>query len=88
MRTLIEYQEANATKYHQIAQGHIYALEKLIEAYSLIGEAMPQFDRLSLAFQNDPEFQQVMGLFYADILDFHRRAYKYFRRRGKLALSL
>jgi len=43
---------------------------------------MPRFDRLSAAFIDDPDFQQVLGLFYADILEFHRRAYKFFRRHG------
>lgn len=66
----------------QIAQGHISALEKLIDAYAMIGEAMPRFDRLSAAFRTDPEFQQVMGHFYEDILEFHRRAYMFFRRRS------
>ena len=44
---------------------------------------MPRFDKLSSAFKDDPEFLQVMAHFYEDILEFHRRAYKYFRRRGK-----
>ncbi|CAD6565730.1 MAG: hypothetical protein ASARMPREDX12_006744 [Alectoria sarmentosa] len=66
----------------QIAQGHIAALEKLIDAYAMIGEAMPRFDRLSAAFKDDLEFQQVMGHFYEDILEFHRRAYMFFRRRA------
>ena len=47
----------------------------------MIGEAMPRFDKLSAAFAEDSDFQQILGLFYADILDFHRRAYKFFRRR-------
>lgn len=67
----------------QIAQGHISALESLIDAYAMIGEAMPRFDKLSRAFSEDSDFQQILGLFYADILEFHRRAYKYFRRRCK-----
>ena len=49
----------------------------------MIGEAMPRFDKLSSAFKDDPEFLQVMAHFYEDILEFHRRAYKYFRRRGE-----
>ena len=72
----------------QIGQGHISALEKLIDAYAMIGEAMPRFDKLSAAFKNDKEFQQMMGLFYEDILDFHRRAYKFFRQRGRLKFSM
>ena len=67
----------------QIAQTHISALEKLIDAYAMIGEAMPRFDKLSGVFKDDPEFLQVMGHFYEDVLEFHRRAYKFFTRRGK-----
>ncbi|KAL8822738.1 MAG: hypothetical protein Q9191_006533, partial [Dirinaria sp. TL-2023a] len=66
----------------QIAQSHISALESLIDAYAMIGEAMPRFERLSSAFKDDANFQRVVGLFYEDILEFHRRAYKYFRRRA------
>lgn len=72
----------------QIGQGHISALEKLIDAYAMIGEAMPRFDKLSAAFKDDKEFQQMMSLFYEDILDFHRRAYKFFRQRGRLKFSM
>ena len=49
----------------------------------MIGEAMPRFDKLTKAFKADPQFLQVMGHFYQDLLEFHRRAYKFFRRRGK-----
>ena len=50
----------------------------------MIGDAMPRFDRLCAAFNDDRDFQQVLGQFYEDILEFHRRAYKFFRRRGKV----
>ena len=72
----------------QIGQGHISALEKLVDAYAMIGEAMPRFDKLSAAFKDDGEFPQVMGLFYEDILEFHRRAYKFFRQRGEKRLIM
>lgn len=68
----------------QIAQANLSALDKLIDAYAMIGEAMPRFDKLSAAFKDDQDFQQVLGQFYEDILEFHRRAYKFFRRRGKV----
>jgi len=55
--------------------------DKLVDAYSQIAQAMPQFDRLQEAFGDDPNFQVVLGMVYADILEFHRRAYKFFRRR-------
>lgn len=54
----------------------------------MIGEAMPRFDRLSAAFKDNEDFQQILGFFYSDILEFHGRAYKFFRQRGKLDMSL
>ena len=52
----------------------------------MIGEAMPRFDRLSAAFKDEKEFSHVMSHFYEDILEFHRRAYVFFRRRGEPSL--
>ena len=48
---------------------------------------MPRFDRLSNAFKEDSEFQGVMSHFYEDILEFHRRSYMFFRRRGESRIS-
>jgi hypothetical protein len=45
---------------------------------------MPRFERLRSDFNDDPVFQMVLANVYADIIEFHRRAYKFFRRRGKL----
>jgi hypothetical protein len=58
------------------------AFEKLIAAYKQIADALPRFDRLSAAFKDNPDFQQVLGIVYADILAFHERAYKFFKRPG------
>ena len=55
-----------------------------MDAYAQIAEAMPQFDRLESAFNDDPRFRMVLAMVYGDIVEFHRRAYKFFRRRGKL----
>lgn len=54
-----------------------------MDAYAQIAEAMPQFDRLEGAFNDDPRFRMVLAMVYKDIVDFHGRAYKFFRRRGK-----
>jgi hypothetical protein len=32
--------------------------------------------------KNDPNFQAVLAVFYSDILDFHRRAYRFLRARA------
>lgn len=49
----------------------------------MICDNMPRFEKFGVAFQKDPDVQQVLALFYADILEFHRRAYKFFRAKGK-----
>ena len=71
-----------------IAHTHISALESLIDAYAMIAEAMPRFDRLSSAFKDDANFQHTVGHFYSDVIEFHRRAYKFFRRRGEFSMGL
>jgi hypothetical protein len=59
-----------------------YALEKLISGYKEIAANLPRFDRLSATFAQDKNFQRVLAVFYEDVLEFHRRAYKFVRRRG------
>lgn len=54
----------------------------MVDAYNKIYEAMPQFAKLHETFGNDESFQVVLSLVYQDILEFHRRAYKFFRRRA------
>lgn len=66
----------------QLASGYTNVFDRLLDAYVRIAEVMPQFDRLRDGFENEPSFQAILALVYADILEFHRRAYKLFRRRG------
>ncbi|CAN9085629.1 unnamed protein product [Alternaria alternata] len=58
------------------------AFEKLIDAYGKIGDMLPRLDRLSNALIGDQNFQKVLALVFADIVEFHRRAYKFVRRRS------
>ncbi|KAL8726718.1 MAG: hypothetical protein Q9181_005945, partial [Wetmoreana brouardii] len=51
-------------------------------AYSDIADVLPRLDKLKAAFGDTADFQQILGLIYSDILEFHRRAYKMFRRKG------
>ena len=53
-----------------------------MDAYVKIADALPRFDRYSRTIA-DADFQSILALVYTDILEFHRRAYKFFRRRGK-----
>lgn len=59
------------------------AFDKLIEAYDKIAETLPQLDRLSNASTNNPTLLAKLALYYTDVLEFHRRAYKFVRRKCK-----
>jgi hypothetical protein len=67
----------------QLSSGYINIFDKLVDAYGRIADAMPHIDRLESAFNDDARFRMVLAMVYADIVEFHRRAYKFFRRRGE-----
>ncbi|KAI4684058.1 hypothetical protein J4E81_009221 [Alternaria sp. BMP 2799] len=65
-----------------ITADSISAFEKLIEAYGKIGDIVSRLDRLGDALVNDHNFQNVLALVYSDIVEFHRRAYKFVKRKS------
>ncbi|KAI4613948.1 hypothetical protein J4E80_006636 [Alternaria sp. BMP 0032] len=65
-----------------ITADSISAFEKFIEAYGKIGDIVSRMDRLGDALVNDHNFQNVLALVYSDIVEFHRRAYKFVRRKS------
>lgn len=72
----------------QLASEYTSIFDKLVAAYAQIAEALPRFDRFDEAFKDHPTFQEVLSVVYADILEFHRRAYKFLRRRGLSSFSV
>ena len=57
-------------------------MEKILQAFSDIADVLPRLDRLKATFPEDTNFNQVVGLIYSDIIEFHLRAYKIFRRKA------
>lgn len=45
-------------------------MESLIDAYAMIGEAMPRFDRLSSAFKEDANFSMLLVYSIQTFLNF------------------
>ena len=66
----------------KLARNYSNVMEKILQAFSDISEALPRLDRLKATFPEDTNFNQVVGLIYSDIIEFHRRAYKFFRRKA------
>ncbi|KAI9869334.1 MAG: hypothetical protein M1813_000123 [Trichoglossum hirsutum] len=58
------------------------SFDQLLNAYEQIGERMPQLQKYEEIFSLDPRMQKVLEQYYEDILEFHRRALKFFSRRG------
>jgi hypothetical protein len=65
-----------------LASDFTSVIEKLVQAYAQIADCLPRFDRLATAFKDNHDFQQVLVGVYSDVLLFHERAYKLFRRKG------
>lgn len=57
-------------------------MDSILQAFNDIAAVLPRVDRLKATFQEDGRFNEVIGLIYSDIIDFHQRAYKFFRCKG------
>lgn len=68
----------------RVASEFVEAFEQIIRGYASIAESLKRFEILSDAFINEPDFQQTLAVFYADILKFHKHAYKFVRRSSML----
>lgn len=68
----------------KVASEYVEAFEQIIKAYSRIAESLGRFEVLNNAFARDKNFQQTLAVFYADILQFHKHAYKFTQRSGTM----
>lgn len=57
-------------------------MDKILQAFCDIARYLPRLDRLKATFGDIGDFEQALGLIYSDIIEFHRRAYKFFRRKA------
>ncbi|KAH8663858.1 hypothetical protein BGZ61DRAFT_431827 [Ilyonectria robusta] len=64
----------------QISSDNIEAFEKIIKAYSRIAQHLQIFKTISSTFSDNKEVQQILAVFYSDILKFHKEAYVFVRR--------
>ncbi|KAI0550524.1 NACHT domain protein [Xylaria curta] len=72
----------------KISSDYIEAFEQIVKAYSRIGESLTRFEVLQQSFHQNPAFQQTLAIFYSDILEFHKEAYKSIRRSSWKLLFL
>lgn len=67
----------------KITSDYLNAFDKLLDAYGRIAETLPRLKNLAEAFKDSPALLTKLALYYAEILEFHRRAYKFIRRKCK-----
>ncbi|KEZ39923.1 hypothetical protein SAPIO_CDS8890 [Scedosporium apiospermum] len=70
------------TTINDIASDYIEAFEVLIKSYARIGESLSRFELLGTVFVHNHGFQRILAVFYADILQFHKCAYKFVTLNG------
>jgi hypothetical protein len=67
----------------RVASEYVEAFEKLIKGYARIADCLGRFSVLAQTLKGNLEFQSTLAAFYADILQFHGRAYQFVRRKSK-----
>ncbi|KAJ3493715.1 hypothetical protein NLG97_g4559 [Lecanicillium saksenae] len=60
----------------------IHAFETLIKAYAQIGRSLARFENLRQTFKDDACFQEIVAVFYRDVVKFHTYAYKFLTVNG------
>lgn len=65
----------------QVASTWSDSFDILLDAYEQIGKEIPLLEQYKAVFENDPHMVKVLGFIYKDILDFHKRAIRFFSGR-------
>ncbi|KAI9779019.1 MAG: hypothetical protein M1816_003779 [Peltula sp. TS41687] len=65
----------------QVASSYAEAFDALLDAYEQIGENIPLLSQYQSLFERNPQMRKVLEMIYADILEFHRKAIKYFQQK-------
>jgi hypothetical protein len=72
----------------KIASTYAEAFESLLQTYEQIGENMPLLAQYEVMFYRNPYMRKVLELIYVDILEFHKKALRYFKQRSeRLSIS-
>ena len=72
----------------QVASNYFHGYDKLLDAFHEIGSSLPQFNDIAQVFQGRGQVANYLGLFYAEIIEFHYQAMKFFRQTSIVPLSV
>ncbi|KAK7908792.1 hypothetical protein PG985_016095 [Apiospora marii] len=66
----------------RISSEHLEAFDRILGSYAEIADTLKRFVVLDKRFSRDQDFQETAAVFYADILEFHKHAYKFVTRKS------
>ncbi|KAL7267231.1 hypothetical protein RUND412_010191 [Rhizina undulata] len=65
-----------------VASSYTESFDKLLDAFEDIGQNLPRFDQYSKFYNENERIQEVIAMIYVDIMEFHRKALKFFQKRA------
>ena len=71
---------AGCVHVEQVASNYFQGYDKLLDVFHEIGSALPQFQEIAEIFHGSDQLANYMGLFFAEILDFHYQEMRFFRQ--------
>ncbi|KAF8539933.1 hypothetical protein BDD12DRAFT_792363 [Trichophaea hybrida] len=70
----------------QLSSNYFHGYDKLLDVFHEIGSSFPQFQQIADIFQGSSQMANYFGLFYAEIIEFHYQALRFFRQTRWKAL--
>jgi hypothetical protein len=71
-----------------MASDCVKAFEVIMKHYTRLSDTLYRFQVLQSTFLGENLFQELLAVFYSDILQFHSLAYKFARRSSKCSLKI
>ena len=66
----------------QVSRNYVKGFDKVLEMTRKIGDCLPQFKKCEGLFRDNKSVQDILYLFYKDILDFYSIMVKFFQAKG------
>ena len=64
----------------QVSSNYFQGYDKLLDVFNEIGSSLPQFQEIAEVFRGSDQMANYLGLFYAEIIEFHYQAMRFFRQ--------
>ena len=69
----------------KVASSYVDSFDCLLDAYERIGKELPLLEQYSELFGQEPDMRTALGYIFKNIIDFHKRALRFFTGRGMVA---